>query len=370
MTTRKKILTVVGARPQFVKAAALSRELLKHPELEEKIIHTGQHFDDSMSKVFFEEMDIPEPHFRFNINSMTHGAMTGTMLIEIEKVLIAENPDLVLLYGDTNSTLAGVLAARKLNFKIAHVESGLRFFDNTIPEEVNRLVADRLSDILFCPTQTAVDNLIKEGYEQYGIDIVRTGDIMCDTVFYYRQKMRQQTFPELETMIGNDPFVLLTCHRDNSTKEENLPKVVNAINKIAAAIKVIFPVHPRTKKKLSEWNLKLSDNVILIEPQGYFSMLYLLEKCQTVVSDSGGLQKEAYLMGKKCLFLHPFTPWVELVENGFVTCTSLEESEIWNQYQAMLLVNPDFSIQLYGDGTSAKTITDYICLYLNPTPHV
>jgi len=370
MITRKKILTVVGARPQFVKAAALSREISKHPELEEKIIHTGQHFDDSMSKIFFEEMDIPDPHFRFNINSMTHGAMTGTMVIEIEKVMMAENPDLVLLYGDTNSTLAGVLAARKLNLKIAHVESGLRFFDNTIPEEINRLVADRLSDILFCPTQTAIDNLIKEGYGQYGIDLVRTGDIMCDTVFYYRKKMRQQTFPELEAIIGNGPFVLLTCHRDNSTKEENLPKVVNAINKIALTTKVIFPVHPRTKKKLAEWNLKLSDNVILTEPQGYFSMLYLLDACATVVSDSGGLQKEAYLMGKKCLFLHPFTPWVELVENGFVTCTSLNEEEILNQYQSMLLASPDFSIALYGDGASAKTITDYICSYLNLSTHV
>ena len=370
MTTRKKILTVVGARPQFVKAAALSREILKHPELEEKIIHTGQHFDDSMSKVFFEEMDIPEPHFRFNINSMTHGAMTGTMLIEIEKVMSDENPDLVLLYGDTNSTLAGVLAARKLNLKIAHVESGLRFFDNTIPEEVNRLVADRLSDILFCPTQTAIDNLIKEGYEQYGIDLVRTGDIMCDTVFYYRQKMRQQTFPQLDAIINNEPFVLLTCHRDNSTKQEHLPIIVNALNKIAATSKVIFPVHPRTKKKLEEWNLTFSDNVVMIEPQGYFSMLYLLDKCHTVISDSGGLQKEAYLMGKKCLFLHPYTPWVELVENGFVTCTSLHEEEILKQYQAMLQASPDFSIQLYGDGTSAKTITEYICTYLNPNTHV
>lgn len=365
MITQKKILTVVGARPQFVKAAALSREIGKYPQLQEKIIHTGQHFDDSMSKVFFEEMDIPEPHFRFNINSMSHGAMTGTMLIEIEKVISAENPNLVLLYGDTNSTLAGVLAARKLNCKIAHVESGLRFFDNTIPEEVNRLVADRLSDILFCPTQTAVDNLLKEGYEQFGIDIVRTGDIMCDTVFYYREKMYRQSFPELDAVINNEPFVLLTCHREASTREENLSIVVNAVNQIAADSKVIFPVHPRTRKKAELLNLQFHPNVVMIEPQGYFSILYLLHKCSHVITDSGGLQKEAYLMGRKCLFLHRNTPWVELADNKFVTCTSINEAEIAAQYGVMLNASPDFSINLYGDGTTAKTITQYICRYLN-----
>ncbi len=365
MTTRKKIVTIVGARPQFVKAAALSREIGKYPQLEEKIIHTGQHFDDSMSKVFFEEMDIPEPHYRFHINSMSHGAMTGTMLIEIEKVLVAENPDLVLLYGDTNSTLAGVLAARKLNCKIAHVESGLRFFDNTMPEETNRLVADRLSDILFCPTQAAIDNLVKEGFEHFGIDIVRTGDIMCDTVLYYREKMYRQTFPELDAAINNEPFALLTCHRENSTREEYLPIIVHAINHIAATTKVIFPVHPRTRKKAEALNLLFHRNVIMTDPLGYFSILYLLHKCSHVITDSGGLQKEAYLMGRKSLFLHPNTSWVELVENHFVTCTSLNETEIAIQYKAMLNAKPDFSISLYGDGTTATTITQYICRYLN-----
>lgn len=364
MSTRKKILTVVGARPQFVKAAALSREILKHPELEEKIIHTGQHFDDSMSKVFFEEMEIPEPHFRLNINSLSHGAMTGAMLVEIEKIMLAEMPDMVVLYGDTNSTLAAVLAAKKLNLKIAHIESGLRFFDNTIPEEVNRLVADRLSDILFVPTQTAMDNLIKESYDQFGIELVRTGDIMCDTVFFYRQKMRTLTFPQLDTIIKNEPFVLLTCHRDNSTKKEHLPVIIEAINEIANTTKVVFPVHPRTKKKMEEWNLSFSENVTLIEPQGYFSMLYLLDKCAHVISDSGGLQKEAYMMGKKCLFLHPNTPWVELVEHQFVTCTSLSKQDMLDNYQKMLAVNPDFTIQLYGDGNTAAEITQYLCRYL------
>lgn len=262
-----KIITILGARPQFVKAAAVNRAILKHNAvkkgenkisyvLDEIIVHTGQHYDENMSDVFFEQMRIPQPHYQLNISNLSHGAMTGQMLEKIEKILQKETPDLVLVYGDTNSTLAGALAARKLNLKIAHVEAGLRNHDFSIPEDVNRVLTDRLSDILFVPTDVAMENLGKEGFLSFPCELIKTGDIMADNVFFYSEIAERA--PQLLEKIGwkDSSFILCTVHRASNTTPENLEIIVNALNKISLTENIILPLHPRTKQALEKKRAK------------------------------------------------------------------------------------------------------------------
>lgn len=299
-----KVLTIVGARPQFIKAAALSHQIRQ--KFAEVLVHTGQHFDEAMSKVFFTEMEIPEPDYHLGINSLGHGAMTGRMLEKLEELMIAEKPDWVLVYGDTNSTLAGALAARKLQIKLAHVEAGLRSFDDRMPEEINRVLTDRMSDLLFVPSQVARQNLLKEGIPDDKIII--TGDIMYDAVLHFSQKI-----PPARKL--NEPYVLLTLHRqENTDNPEKLRAWVEAINDLAASVKVVCPVHPRTAQRLRDNQLELK--VDKIEPQGYLQMLALIRDCEMVLTDSGGLQKEAFYLGKKCITLRDNTEWTELLDLG------------------------------------------------------
>lgn len=349
-----KILTIIGARPQFIKAATISRVIKKTPNVEEVIVHTGQHFDKNMSDVFFDEMDIPKPDYKLNISSLGHGAMTGRMLEEIEAVLLKEKPDWVLVYGDTNSTLAGALAASKLHIKVAHVEAGLRSFNFKMPEEQNRILTDRVSSILFTPTNTAVDNLQREGYEEIGTPIVTVGDVMYDAALFYKERASKPSwFSELEL---NDEFILATIHRaENTDSPERLVAIVDALNEIAKTTPVVMPLHPRTKNKLKELNLSL--NVTIVEPVGYLDMVYLLENCSFVASDSGGVQKEAYFFNKPCLVLRDETEWVELVEHGTNTICGADKSIILSAAQK-LSSDLDFSVQFYGDGSAAEKVVD------------
>ncbi len=353
-----KIVTVIGARPQFVKAAALSRELYKLDNVKEILVHTGQHFDANMSDIFFDEMEIPKPKYNLDINSVGHGAMTGRMLEGIEKILIDEKPDLLLVYGDTNSTIAGALAAKKLHIKVAHVEAGLRSFNMEMPEEVNRILTDRISDYLLCPTQTAVDNLIKEGYENIDTTIVKTGDVMQDAAnFYAKKSIKKSTILK---QINLNKYILTTLHRaENTDDKKRLTNIVDALNEIHQTIcPIVLPLHPRTKKKLEMFGLNLK--VKLINPVGYFDMIELIKNATLVMTDSGGLQKEAFFFQKNCVTMRDQTEWVELIQANVNVLVGADKHKIINETQQMLNKTSDFSINLYGNGQASKNIIDTI----------
>ncbi|GAA4311553.1 non-hydrolyzing UDP-N-acetylglucosamine 2-epimerase [Compostibacter hankyongensis] len=344
-----KIITVLGARPQFVKAAVVSREIKGHQNIDEVILHTGQHFDSKMSDVFFEDLQIPHPNYNLAINNMGHGAMTGRMLEKIEEILLKEVPDWVLVYGDTNSTIAGALAASKLHIKLAHVESGLRSFNMKMPEEINRILTDRISDKLFCPTQTAVENLTKEGFENDKIRFV--GDVMLDAVHFYRE------FAKKPLVDLPHKFALCTLHRAENTDDANkLNNIIKSLNEISNKLPIILPLHPRTRNKLSD--IIIDKNIIVIDPVGYFEMLYLLEHAELVFTDSGGLQKEAFWFKRFCITLREETEWVELVQQGCNICVGAEPKKILEAFNHFIenkhSINYDKS--LYGDGNAGKLI--------------
>lgn len=348
-----KILTVVGARPQFIKAAVVSREIKQDTNIQEVIVHTGQHFDENMSDVFFKQMEIPMPDYNLSINSMSHGAMTGKMLEKVEEVLILEKPDWVLVYGDTNSTIAGALAAKKLHIKVAHVEAGLRSYNMKMPEEINRILTDRISDVLFCPTDTAVNNLIKEGYNNIDCKIIKSGDVMQDAAMFYSSISKKPDF--------NIPpqFILSTIHRaENTDDKSRLENIFSAFNELSQTIPVVLPLHPRTKKKLDEHNLNdLCKNLTVISSVGYLEMVFLLQNCTSVMTDSGGLQKEAFFFKKPCITLREETEWVELVKHGFNILVGSDINKIkeavFNQKTSL-----DYSVELYGQGNAGKKIVE------------
>lgn len=352
-----KIITIVGARPQFVKAAALSRELAKHNNIEEIIVHTGQHFDANMSDVFFEEMQIPTPKYNLDINSVGHGAMTGRMLEGIEKILLDEKPDLLLVYGDTNSTIAGALAAKKIHIKVAHVEAGLRSFNMEMPEEVNRILTDRISDFLFCPTQTAIDNLNKEGYQNIDAKIINCGDVMQDAAMFYAKTSEEKA--TINNAINFEKFILCTLHRaENTDDPKRLTEIVEALNEIHETTPVVLPLHPRTKGKIEALAIDLK--VKLIDPVGYFDMIELLKKCALVMTDSGGLQKEAFFFKKNCVTMRDQTEWVELIENNVNVLVGANGEKIKEEANRMLSQQSNFEINLYGNGNACENIVNEI----------
>jgi len=347
-----KIATIIGARPQFVKAAAVSRVIKNTESVEEIIIHTGQHYDVNMSDVFFEEMDIPKPDYNLNINGMGHGAMTGQMLEKIEEVLLSEKPDWVLVYGDTNSTLAGALAAKKLHIKVAHVEAGLRSFNMNMPEEINRILTDRISDVLFCPTSIAVDNLKKEGYENINAKIINVGDVMLDVALFYTERaIKPKTYLPIE-------FVLCTVHRAENTDDVNrLKSIFERLEIISKTNPVVLPLHPRTKSKLISIDYDFDNSKIkFINPVGYFEMIWLLQNCSFVMTDSGGLQKEAFFFQKYCITLREETEWTELVENGFNILAGSESRSILKAVESIHSKAVYFNANLYGKGDAAEKI--------------
>ena len=362
-----KILTIIGARPQFIKAAAVSRAI-KEYNLQSKnkitdiIIHTGQHFDKNMSQIFFEEMSIPIPDYNLEINSLSHGAMTGRMLEKIEKILINEKPDWVLVYGDTNSTLAGALAASKLHVKIAHVEAGLRSFNMKMPEEINRVLTDRISDILFSPTETGVNNLKKEGFpnklsSKNDQQVINVGDVMYDSALYYSGFSR---VPKLDKELLLKPFCLATVHRQENTENpEKVKKIFEAFYKISNDIPIILPLHPRTCKLIQNLNLKIQ-NLFLIDPVSYLEMIWLLRNCSFIMTDSGGLQKEAYFFKKPCITLREETEWMELVEIGVNFVVGSSKSKILDSYNSMNEQIFNFELNPYGDGNAANRIINIL----------
>lgn len=354
-----KIITIVGARPQFIKAAAVSREITNHPEIFEKIVHTGQHFDANMSDIFFDEMQIPKPDYNLNINGLNHGAMTGQMMEKIEDVLLVENPDWVLVYGDTNSTIAGALAARKLHINVAHVEAGLRSFNMRMPEEINRILTDRISNILFCPTDAAIDNLMNEGYKNMDIKILKTGDVMQDAAIFYK------TMAKAPSLSLSENFILATIHRaENTDDPTRLKSIFEAFNQISAEVQLVLPLHPRTKKIIQSTDILLSDNLKIIDPVGYLEMVYLLKNCMLVMTDSGGLQKEAFFFGKPCITLRDETEWVELVQNGFNRTAGADSQKILDYFHNQKY-NLDFNLNLYGKGMASSLIINALKQYQN-----
>lgn len=353
-----KLITIVGARPQFVKAAVVSRAIKEHNDLgreghiQELIVHTGQHFDENMSSVFFEQMNIPKPDYNLDINSLSHGAMTGKMLEKIEEILLEQKPEWVLVYGDTNSTLAGALAAKKMGIKVAHVEAGLRSFNMRMPEEINRILTDRISDILFCPTQTAIDNLSKEGFNTMNIKQVLCGDVMFDAALYYKNRSKQP-----EDVEEGNRFVLSTIHRqENTDDKDKLAAIFQALKEISMNQKVILPLHPRTIKKLKNFGIIPNSNIQILEPVGYFEMIWLLSNCSCVITDSGGLQKEAFFFKKPCITVREETEWVELIHNKVNFLTGSDTDKIIDAFDYIKGASIDFSMNLYGQGNTGSLI--------------
>lgn len=347
-----KVVTIIGARPQFIKSAPVSKELA-YRGINEIIIHTGQHFDHDMNDIFFEQLAIPKPTYFLDINNLSHGAMTGRMIEKIESVLFIEEPDLVIVYGDTNSTLSGAIAAAKLQIKIVHIEAGLRSFNNRMPEEINRILTDRLSTYLFCPTDSAVQNLVDEGFTKFNCNIVKSGDVMMDAMKLFSPVSRKPKVSLPEN------FILCTIHREENTSDTSkLKSIFEALNIISEDANILLPVHPRTQKKIhdSKINKIISERIMIMNPVGYLEMLYLLEKCKLVFTDSGGLQKEAYFFDKLCLTLRDETEWVELVHNGSNYLCGVDSKKIidyYNKYKNTKVIRKK---NLFGNGDASIKI--------------
>lgn len=350
-----KIATVVGARPQFIKAATVSRVVAKIDNIQEVIIHTGQHYDLNMSDIFFSDLDIPRPNYHLGIRETGHGAMTGRMLEQIEAVLVEENPDIVLVYGDTNSTLAGALAAAKLHIKLAHIEAGLRSFNRRMPEEINRILTDHVADILFAPSEVAIDNLTREGLPGTKLHLI--GDVMYDAALFYKHKGVEPTWFS-DCGVSRQNFILATIHRAENT--DDAVRLKSIFDGIAdSGQDVVLPLHPRTRDKLKTFHINPSKNVKLVEPVGYLEMVWLETNATCVATDSGGVQKEAYFHGKPCVTFRDETEWPELVTIGANRLVGANRDQIAEALakNSSLKVSKD---NIYGDGYAAEKILDIL----------
>jgi len=351
-----KIATVVGARPQFIKAAPVSKVLRQTGT--EYLIHTGQHYDQNMSQIFFDDLEIPRPDVNLGLGSASHAVQTGQMMIGIEKELQQVRPDLLLVYGDTNSTLAGALAATKINIPVAHVESGLRSFNRQMPEEINRILTDRISDWLFCPTNTAVENLKQEGITR---GVHQVGDVMYDAALRFGEIAERKSTILRRLELAPKQFMLATVHRPNSTDSvENLTNIIQAF--LASPVKIVFPVHPRTVgflKKFNLWpSLQDSATVLLIEPVSYLDMLLLEKNAAKILTDSGGIQKEAYFYQVPCITLREETEWVETVADGWNTLVGTDKKQI---LAAIENFNPQTQQRaLFGTGQASEKIVQLL----------
>lgn len=354
-----KIVTIVGARPQFVKAAAVSRIFQSRRDAEEVLVHTGQHFDANMSQIFFDELGINEPAYNLEISGGSHGEMTGRMLAGIEKVLMDERPDWILIYGDTNSTLAGALAASKIHIRIAHVEAGLRSFNMKMPEEVNRIISDRISSMLFCPTETAVDNLRREGITN---GVVNVGDVMFDAALHFGQ-MAEQRAEAVIAKYALKPgcFALATCHRaENTDDPARLEQILGALSRIAKEQPVVLPLHPRTQSRIDDLSLNhyLAD-VKTVEPVPYLEMLWLEKNANLILTDSGGVQKEAFFFKVPCVTMRDETEWVETVDAGWNILSGVDAGQIVQAVEQHR-TNSKIEISPYGNGDAASRICDLL----------
>jgi UDP-GlcNAc3NAcA epimerase len=373
-----KIVTIIGARPQIIKAAALSRAIKKRfsNQITEVIVHTGQHYDENMSQVFFDELGIPEPNYNLNVGSGSHGKQTATMISGIEEILMQEKPKAIVLYGDTNSTLAGAIAASKIHIPVVHIEAGLRSFNKAMPEEVNRIMCDHVSTLLFSPTKTGFANLVNEGFKidtmkPYSVNnpkIYHSGDVMYDNSLYFSEVAEIKTTIISKNKLEKNKFILATIHRNNNTDEPlRLNALFNALYKISEGhqLDILLPLHPRTAKLLS-FNLeaelyskiKANKHFKIIEPVSFLEMIALEKNCKIVMTDSGGVQKEAFYFEKPCVILRPETEWVELVECGAAIITDADEQKIIGAFNLLTSKIRLLFPKLYGDGKAAEFICE------------
>ena len=367
-----KLVTVIGARPQIIKAAALSRAIKNHfsDRIQEIIVHTGQHYDDNMSQVFFDELGIPRPDYNLHVGSASHGVQTARMTEGLESILIKEQPDFIVLYGDTNSTLAGAVAAAKIHVPIVHIEAGLRSFNKTMPEEINRIVCDHCSTLLFSPTKAGFENLKREGFPidnepPYTIDnpkVYHCGDIMYDNSLHFADIAEAKTDIIQRLELTGKPFILATIHRDSNTDQpERLNAIFNALICLSNECQVVLPLHPRTAKLLKtnldgEKQAQLFNNpsISLIPPVSFLEMIALERHARLVMTDSGGVQKEAYFFQKPCIILRPETEWVEIVQTGNAILADADESRIMQAWQHFQSNPPTTFPEIFGDGHAAE----------------
>ena len=382
-----KIITIIGARPQIIKAAALSRAIRNHfqESITEIIVHTGQHYDTNMSAVFFEELNIPQPNYNLNVGSGNHGKQTAKMIEGIEEILVIEKPNAIVLYGDTNSTLAGAIAASKIHIDVIHIEAGLRSFNKQMPEEINRIMCDHVSTLLFSPTQSGYQNLIKEGFNTetsapFHIDnpkIYHSGDVMYDNSLHFMEIANKNEIILNSNQLEKNNFILATIHRNNNTDEpERLNAIFSALNKITEQhhIDIVLPLHPRTNHLLksnlndSLYEKTLSNKRIkIIEPVSFIEMIVLESNCKLVVTDSGGLQKEAFYFKKPCVILRKETEWVEIVECGAAILVDANETAVLNAYHLLNSNNNLLYPPLFGNGKAAEFICEEIVKNFNIT---
>lgn len=376
----KKIITIIGARPQIIKASAISRAIKTDfsDKLEEIIVHTGQHYDENMSEIFFEEMDIPKPKYNLNVGSASHGVQTAEIIKGIERICLDEKADGLLIYGDTNSTLAGAIAASKIEIPVYHVEAGLRSFNKAMPEEINRILSDHVSTLLFCPTQTAVDNLSKEGFSLSTANkatkdqphVYLCGDIMYDNSIYFAGKSDEKSTILGELDLRENQFILCTIHRNANTDDAtNLNAIFQALLDISSKhqLEVVLPVHPRTKKMMRELmdedffeKIDANPMIKLIPPAGFLDIIALEKNARIVVTDSGGLQKEAYFFKKPCVILRPQTEWVEIVNNGNAKLSDADYNRIVDE-TAFLLAKEDYTYpEFFGNAKASNLIVSKI----------
>jgi UDP-GlcNAc3NAcA epimerase len=380
-----KILTIIGARPQIIKAAALSRAIKNNysDKITEVIVHTGQHYDAAMSQVFFDELSIPAPDYNLNVGSGSHGKQTATMIIGIEEILLKEKPNCIVLYGDTNSTLAGGIAASKIHVPVVHIEAGLRSFNKKMPEEINRIMCDHVSTLLFSPTQTGYKNLINEGFDEtakapYNADnpnIYHCGDVMLDNSLHFAEVAESNTSILKDLALEKNNFVLATIHRDSNTDQpERLNALFKALNKIATQnnVKVVLPLHPRTNKILQQ-NLEAdlysivasSNNILILPPASFLEMIALEKNAAIIVTDSGGVQKEAFFFNKPCIILRSETEWTELVEQGNAIIADADENKIVESYNYFMKNKELVFKPVFGDGKAAEFICSEIYATFN-----
>ena len=373
-----KIITIIGARPQIIKAAALSRAINTHytDRIQEIIVHTGQHYDDNMSQVFFDELGIPHPDYNLHVGSASHGVQTARMTEGIEALLIKEQPDFIVLYGDTNSTLAGAVAAAKIHVPIVHIEAGLRSFNKSMPEEINRIVCDHCSTLLFSPTFAGIENLKREGFPinnegPYTIDnpkVYHCGDIMYDNSLHFADIAEQKTDIIQRLELAGKPFILATIHRDSNTDHpERLNAIFSALIQLSKECQVVLPLHPRTSKLLKtnldealQKQLFASERIHLIPPVSFLEMIALERHAQLVMTDSGGVQKEAYFFKKPCIILRPETEWVEIVETGNAILADADENRIMEAWTHFKDNPPTVFPEIFGDGHAAEFMLEQI----------
>ncbi len=375
----KKVITIIGARPQIIKASAISRAIKQKfsSQLEEILVHTGQHYDENMSKLFFEELAIPEPAYNLNVGSGSHGAQTAKMIDGLEQLFQKENPDAVIVYGDTNSTIAGALAAVKIHIPVVHIEAGLRSFNKQMPEEINRIACDHMSTLLFTPTKTGLLNLTNEGFKEQNLPasvdapkVYHCGDIMYDNSLYFSTVSDEKSTVLKKLNLEQGNFILCTIHRDaNTDHSEKLTAIFEALLQIQeqSGQKIVLPLHPRTKSKLQE-NVapsvfqKVTNNpsILIIEPVGFLDVIALEKNASIIVTDSGGLQKEAFFFQKPCIILRPQTEWIEIVENGNAVLTDADNKKIVEAFEKLTSEKGFSYPPFYGDGNAAAFICEKI----------